>query len=82
MHLPHCVWLLLREIGEHDLKASPANPFSQEQMVKWFVTVQMALIPHVFGQGSTHSPLTQASFLKQSVFKIHSGLQPVLGSPM
>lgn len=44
-------------------------------------TVHLALTPQVPGHGSIHLLFTHALFLGQSVFKTHSGRQPVYGSP-
>lgn len=43
----------------------------------WFTVAQFAFCPQMPGQGSTHLFLTQVLSWEQSLFKTHSGLQPV-----
>lgn len=51
------------------------------QIGAWLLTRHSAFIPQVPGHGFTHLLLTQERSRGQSEFCIHSGLQPVYGSP-
>lgn len=46
------------------------------------MTLHSAFVPQVPGHGSVHLCLTQALSLGQSLFKTHSGLHPMYGSPV
>lgn len=48
----------------------------------WFQTLQIAFRPQVFGHGSTHLLRIHVLVVGQSVLTIHSGLQPLYGSPL
>lgn len=63
-------------IGRHSRKAFPEYPLGHVHMGTWLNTLQMASLPHVFTQGSTHFFLTHALSWGQSVLTRHSGRQP------
>lgn len=65
----------------HKTNGSPLYFGWQLHMGIWLTISQIALAPHVPMQGSTHLRLLQALFGEQSVFMVHSGLQPKYGSP-
>ena len=51
------------------------------QVARWFLTLQMALIPQVPGHGSMHLFLWHALLEGQSELTTHSGLHATYGSP-
>lgn len=73
--------IYLRGTGRHCTNAFPSIPLGHLHIETWLKTSQMALIPHVPGQGSTHLFLRQALSLGQSEFKTHSGRHSTYGSP-
>ena len=69
-----CMYEYLR-MAVHLINGSPVNPSLQLQIGWWLTMWQIALCPHVPGQGSIHFWLLQALFNKQSELKRHSGRQ-------
>lgn len=65
----------------HLSKAFPLVPSGQEQSGTWFIVSHSAPMPQVPWQGSRQCDLIQARLGEQSESAIHSGLQPVYGSP-
>lgn len=65
----------LFSLGEHWKNGSPVNPTGQVQIGLWFLVVQSALTPQVFGHGSVHFLFKQAKWNGHSAFTTHSGLQ-------
>lgn len=61
-------------IGWHRMKGSPVFLEGQLQMGLWLTTWQVALTPHVPGQGSMHFWFRQARLRAHSEFVMHSGL--------
>ena len=66
---------------KHSSKALPVYPCGQEHVGMWLKTLHSAFAPQVRGQGSTHLLLEQAWLRRQSELRIHSGRQPLYGSP-
>ena len=60
---------------EHCVIASPVYPLRQVHFGICRIVLQMALIPHVPGQGSIHLLLTHARSVGQSLLRTHSGRQ-------
>ena len=65
----------LRGIGKHLRNGSPVKLFLHEHMGLWFKTLQFALRPQRFGQGSMHFWLMQAREVEHSELTTHSGRQ-------
>lgn len=61
-------------ILEHCENGSPVKPWGQAQIGLWFLVLQWAPTPHVFGHGSAHFWFIQARSIVHSEFTIHSGL--------
>lgn len=68
-------------MGVQRTNAFPANPWMQAQDGMWLITVHSAFWPQVPGHGSIHLFLIQALSLEQSLFRTHSGLHSLYGSP-
>ena len=65
----------------HSVKGSPTYPTVHMQIGTWLTTRQIALTPHVPGQGSVHLLFWHALFEGQSELTKHSGRQATYGSP-
>ena len=66
---------------EHSSNAFPVYPGGQVQVGMWLKTRHLALVPQVPEQGSTHLFPAHAALLEQSELRMHSGRQPLYGSP-
>lgn len=75
------ILVYLRGTGRHCTNEFPSMPFGHLHIGTWFRTSQMALTPHVPGQGSMHLFRRQDLSLEQSEFKTHSGRHSTYGSP-
>ena len=77
----HWIWVQYLRSRLQPVKGSPTYPGRQVQTGLWEITRHSALKPQVPGQGSTQCWDTQARVARQSLFTVHSGLQPAYGSP-
>lgn len=72
-------WIDLQNVPcfEQRTKAFPLKPSTQVHVGMWLITLHSAFWPQVPGQGSMHLFLIHALSLGHSVFRTHSGLQPL-----
>lgn len=76
-----CILILLLSAGLHSIKAFPIIFSGHRHIGTWLYTLHNALKPHIPGHGSLHLRFIHALFCGQSLFKTHSGLHPMKGSP-
>ena len=60
-------------MGKHLVNGSPVYESLQAQIGLWFLTTQVAKVPHEAGHGLTHFWLTHARSSGHSEFNVHSG---------
>lgn len=68
-------------LGWQNEYGSPVKPSRHEHVGKWFRTKHSAFGAQLLGHGFWHLFWTQFKFNAQSLFVVHSGRQPVYGSP-
>lgn len=66
-------YFFLRGIGMQRVNGSPVNWFGQLQIGLWLITLHLALIPQVPGQGSMHFWFIHAFVSTHSELTTHSG---------